>query len=296
MADQPLEEDDKNALANLDSAPSPRNKAQSYSHQLRTNTGTNIKRHHPQIRKHSLDDNAIKTNIDAFYDSSDDDFYPYATTSDGGGDPAGSATVMGGSGHFEYHPTAAEGAEQPQQQQPLPEFMGNDSNAPAIFKTPTRAAVHPNRPSCLELRPHPLRETQVGRFLRTIACTETQLWAGQESGVRVWNLTDAYQPGIGIGGRARRGDEDAAPFYESANTSPAICMMIDGGSKLVWSGHKDGKIRSWKMDQAMDDTPFKEGLSWQAHRGPVLSMAISAYGNHQCLVIWKESGREMKGK
>lgn len=61
-------------------------------------------------------------------------------------------------------------------------------------------------------------------------------------------------------------------------------MMIDGGSKLVWSGHKDGKIRSWKMDQAMDDTPFKEGLSWLAHRRPVFSMAISAYGKFLILM------------
>lgn len=156
--------------------------------------------------------------------------------------------------------------------------MGNDSNAPEIFKAPRRAAVHPNRPPYIELRPHPLRETQVGTFLRTIACTETQLWAGQESGVRVWNLKDAYEPGIGVGGRARRGDEDASPFYESVTTSPAMCLMIDRGCKLVWSGHKDGKIKSWKMDEAMGDTPFEERLSWQAHRGPVSSMVISSYG------------------
>lgn len=120
---------------------------------------------------------------------------------------------------------------------------------------------------------------QVGKFLRAIASTETQLWAGQESGIRVWNYSDAYKPGIGTGGRARRGDEDSAPFYESANTSPTICLMVDHGSKLVWSGHKDGKIRSWKMEQNFsEETAFKEGLSWQAHRGPVLSMVISSYG------------------
>ncbi|GJX26908.1 hypothetical protein Tco_0233204, partial [Tanacetum coccineum] len=35
------------------------------------------------------------------------------------------------------------------------------------------------------------------------------------------------------------------------------------GRDAVWSGHKDGKVRSWKMDQQpADDTPFKEGLSW----------------------------------
>ncbi|GFP83130.1 type i inositol 1 4 5-trisphosphate 5-phosphatase 12 [Phtheirospermum japonicum] len=156
-----------------------------------------------------------------------------------------------------------------------------------VYKVPTRAAVHPNRPPCLELRPHPLRETQGGKFLRTIASTETQLWAGQESGVRVWNYSDAYESGTGMGSgrKVPRGDEDTAPFYESANTSPTLCLMIDQGTKLVWSGHKDGRIRSWKMDQNFSDgTAFKEGYSWQAHRGPVLSMAISLYGD-----IWSGS-------
>ena len=147
-----------------------------------------------------------------------------------------------------------------------------------IFKVPVRAGLHPGRPPCLELRPHPLRETQVGKFLRTIACTETQLWAGQEGGVRVWNTADAYVPGWGVGGRIRRGDEDAAPFLESVNTSPTMCLMVDPANRLVWSGHKDGKIRSWKMDQTLEDSPFKEGLSWQAHRGPVFCLTISSYG------------------
>lgn len=115
--------------------------------------------------------------------------------------------------------------------------------------------------------------------MKTIASTETQLWAGQESGVRIWKYSDAYEPGISIGRKAPRGDEEAAPYYESANTSATLCLMVDQGTKLVWSGHKDGKIRSWKMDQQFTDgTAFKEGFSWQAHRGPVLSMAISFYG------------------
>lgn len=120
----------------------------------------------------------------------------------------------------------------------------------------------------------------MGKFLRNIACTDTQLWAGQESGVRFWSFENAYEAGWGLGGRVRRGDEDAAPFHESANTPPTTCLTLDAANRLVWSGHKDGKIRSWKMNQPLDDSnsPFKEGLSWQAHKGPVLSMVISSYG------------------
>jgi hypothetical protein len=91
----------------------------------------------------------------------------------------------------------------------------------------------------------------------------------------------------------RRGDEDAAPFYESANTSPTLCLMADSANRLVWSGHKDGKIRSWKMDQHLDDanSHFKEGLSWQAHKGPVLSIVMSSYGKPAFFILlycfWK---------
>ncbi|GAB2294214.1 hypothetical protein Dimus_028432 [Dionaea muscipula] len=160
--------------------------------------------------------------------------------------------------------------------QALPEFVASES-ATGIFKAPNRAAVDPNRPPALELRPHPLRETQGGKFLRTIGCTDTQLWAGQETGVRFWNYSDAYEIRTGL----RRGDEDAAPFCESASTAPTLSLVVDEGNKLVWTGHMDGKIRSWKMDHtvASDSAPFMEGLSWQAHSGPILSMVFSSYGD-----------------
>lgn len=121
----------------------------------------------------------------------------------------------------------------------------------------------------------------MGKLLRNIACTGRQLWAGQENGVRFWNLDEAYERGQGVGVRVRRGDEDAAPFHESVKTSPTNCLMVDCGNRLVWTGHKDGKIRSWKMDQPVDDySPFREGLSWQAHRGPILSIVFSSYGKN----------------
>ncbi|KAK4421942.1 Type I inositol polyphosphate 5-phosphatase 12 [Sesamum alatum] len=294
-----LEEDDRTALAGISNSP-PHRKARNYGQQLRTNTGTHHKRGH-QLRKHSLDENRIMNNNpvskNSVYfgstpnSSDDEEFYPYSTTTSAAG-------AMGSMSdhHVDYHQfgqridgtSGGDGysgdESQRLAQQPMPEFMGSGGGV-GIFKVPNRAAMNPSRPPCLELRPHPLRETQVGKFLRTIASTETQLWAGQESGVRVWHHSDAYKPGTGVGGRAQRGDEDAAPFYESTSTSPTICMIVDQGSKLVYSGHKDGKIRSWKMDlQFTDDNSFKEGLYWQAHRGPVLSIEISSYGD-----IWSGS-------
>ncbi|KAJ1404018.1 WD40/YVTN repeat-like-containing domain superfamily [Sesbania bispinosa] len=167
----------------------------------------------------------------------------------------------------------------------LPEFVAKGGGT-GIFRPPVRAAVHPSRPPCLELRPHPLRETQIGRFLRNIAATESQLWAASECGLRFWNFKDLYASWCSVGGEGavRSGDEESAPFLESVRTSPALCLVSDEGNRLVWSGHKDGKIRCWQMDhQSLDDNKwnnhFKESLSWQAHRGPVLSLTITSYGD-----------------
>uniref|UniRef100_M4DG22 Inositol polyphosphate-related phosphatase domain-containing protein n=1 Tax=Brassica campestris TaxID=3711 RepID=M4DG22_BRACM len=78
----------------------------------------------------------------------------------------------------------------------------------------------------------------------------------------------------------QRGDEDTAPFRESVATSPTLCLVADESNKVLWSGHKDGKIRAWNMDQHDDDSdPFEERISWQAHRGPVNSVVISSYGD-----------------
>ena len=101
--------------------------------------------------------------------------------------------------------------------------------------------------------------------------------------MRFWNLDDVYEPASVIEGQVRRGDEDTSPFHESVITSPTLCLLADQSNKLMWSGHKDGKIRAWKMDQrpcGSDDdlNPFKERISWQAHRGPVNSIVISSYG------------------
>ncbi|KAJ4773111.1 Type I inositol polyphosphate 5-phosphatase 12 [Rhynchospora pubera] len=174
----------------------------------------------------------------------------------------------------------------------LPEFTGGGGNT-GIFRVPVRAAVHPTRPPALEVRPHPLRETQAGSFLRALVGNENQLWAASESGLRMWNLSDMWgKHASGV----RRGDENSAPFYETSQTSPVICLAVDQASGFVWSGHKDGKIRSWKMDVRLipdsgfdedrssnensSSSCFMEGLSWQAHaREPVLSMVISSYGD-----------------
>uniref|UniRef100_A0A6N2LTI8 IP5PC-F beta-propeller domain-containing protein n=1 Tax=Salix viminalis TaxID=40686 RepID=A0A6N2LTI8_SALVM len=155
----------------------------------------------------------------------------------------------------------------------LPEFIGKGGGT-GIFRIPVRAAAHPDRPPSLEIRPRPLRESQTGRFLTTIVTTETQLWGGRENGaVQVWELKEMYG-----------GSDETAPFKESAalnSGSGVTCLVSDEGSRVVWSGHRDGRIRCWKMDTGpgLDRSRVKEVLSWMAHRGPVMSMVMTCCGD-----------------
>ncbi|KAI4310853.1 hypothetical protein MLD38_035800 [Melastoma candidum] len=162
---------------------------------------------------------------------------------------------------------------------PLPEFEARGGGH-GMFTLPSGGAIHPGTPPCLELRPQPSRETQAGCFLRTLASSSTLLWAGGERDVRVWDLSrDLYSPG-----RGEAEEADTAPFVASEGvTSPTLSMVTDKGARSVWTGHRDGKIRRWKMPPPASDraarTHLVEALSWQAHRGPVLSITISIYGD-----------------
>ncbi|KAK1400566.1 type II inositol polyphosphate 5-phosphatase 15 [Heracleum sosnowskyi] len=167
----------------------------------------------------------------------------------------------------------------------LPEFIAPGGNQ-GIFKLPIRGAVLSSRPPCLELRPQPLTESQIGCFLRCLVCVgDREVWAGTESGVRVWRLGDVYK--AAEEGVVVEGDEESAPFREFGGLAPTLCLVGCEGSRMVWSGHKDGRIRCWKMlsecreggDSGNDGSGFKEVLCWQAHRGPVLSMVVTFYGD-----------------
>lgn len=160
---------DRTALAGVSHSP-PHRKAYSYSQQLRTNTGCHIKRHPNHPRNHSLDEIDILVNHqgnrkNAFYDgnvnsSDEEDFYRYSSGRDGSASDhqVDYHRMTDGMGKGDSGPID-ESQQAPNQ--PLPEFTGSGGGM-GVFKVPFRAAVHPNRPPCLELRPHPLRETQVG--------------------------------------------------------------------------------------------------------------------------------------
>ncbi|XP_062219083.1 type II inositol polyphosphate 5-phosphatase 15-like isoform X2 [Phragmites australis] len=163
----------------------------------------------------------------------------------------------------------------------LPEFAAAPTSL--AHRPPSRSAVRADRPPPLELRPRPPRESQAGAALRALACycdapwfgagAGARLWAAGEAGVRAWDLADAFRSPAS---RQRWGDEAASPFTESRRTPPALCLAADPGRGVVWSGHADGRIVGWNADQGPE---AGECLVWEAHRGPVFALAVSAYGD-----------------
>ncbi|KAG9129412.1 hypothetical protein Leryth_018474 [Lithospermum erythrorhizon] len=79
------------------------------------------------------------------------------------------------------------------------------------------------------------------------------------------------------GGGGEEGEEGTSPYWESVECPGTLCLVGDDGNKVVWSGHKDGRIRCWKM--GVNGDGFREEVSWLAHRAPVLSMVITSYGD-----------------
>ncbi|KAH9309596.1 hypothetical protein KI387_037507, partial [Taxus chinensis] len=157
----------------------------------------------------------------------------------------------------------------------LEEFIASGGEK-GIFRIPIREAIRPGRPAFLELRPHPLRETQDGQAICTIIFTGNRLWAGLESGIRFWDIEKAYS--IGRESDSLLGDEDTAPFVSlNLSDSPTTCLVADAARNIVWSGHMDGKIRGWPIDMNSDAASSR--LTWRAHPGPVLSMTVTTYGD-----------------
>ncbi|KAJ8425964.1 hypothetical protein Cgig2_033893 [Carnegiea gigantea] len=85
-------------------------------------------------------------------------------------------------------------------------------------------------------------------------------------------------------------NEMTAAFRESAETPEVTCMVADEGGGVVRSGHKDGRIRCWRMEmdqRRRRENGVRECLSWQAHQGPVLSMVMTSYGSENGNIkIW----------
>lgn len=159
----------------------------------------------------------------------------------------------------------------------IKEFIGAGGGK-GVFKAPERGA---DRPVPLELRPQPLKEMS-SQPTRVLACTDTAVCSGCEQGIMVWDILSACRSNCD--GKANmNGDEDAAaysflPLHESAPT----CLFTDTANHIMWSGHKDGRVRAWSLSFKHGSESVGNGnapiLTWQAHQTPVLAIVVTSYG------------------
>lgn len=157
-------------------------------------------------------------------------------------------------------------------------FVGRKGGAAA----PMRAAVSPNRPTCIELRPAPLRGSKADQPARALACTETAVWAAVDGGVKVWIVEAATATASSGENNVTAGDEDAAAFTFLAvhGTTKVLCLCADFGREVVWSGHSDGKARAWPMAVPGPGAgeAVTSSLIWGAHKSAVTALCVTPYG------------------
>lgn len=150
-----------------------------------------------------------------------------------------------------------------------------------VYRSPSREFVNSGHPVAMELRPRPLR-TDFCQTIKTLLCTDTAVWAAFDSGLKVWDIETAFgNCSAGDGNLA--GDEDAAPYTVLAvNMAPTLCLAMDVANQIVWSGHRDGKVRAWPLQihsgTAQQRNSVAPVLVWDAHQAPVTALTITSYG------------------
>lgn len=149
-----------------------------------------------------------------------------------------------------------------------------------VYRAPSREIVHAGNPVALELRPRPLKLKEVNQSIRTIMCTDTSVWAAFDHGLKVWDL-GAASSSCSEGGNNPLGDEDAAS-YTVLPSGPTLCLAMDTGNQVVWTGHRDGKMRAWPHNVRGGDPlkrdPVDQILVWDAHQAPVTAITITPSG------------------
>lgn len=145
------------------------------------------------------------------------------------------------------------------------------------FKAPDRGE---DGPVAFELRPQPLQEMPV-QPTRVLACTDTALWLGCDQGIMVWDIPGAFKSSCD-GKSNMKGDEDAAAYSRSVHELAPLCLVADTTNHLMWSGHKDGRVRAWHLTFEHASENASDGntavFTWQAHQTAVLAMIVTSYG------------------
>ena len=160
-----------------------------------------------------------------------------------------------------------------------PEFLASGGGRD-VYRAPSREIFNPGNPVALELRPRPLKLKEVNQSIRTIMCTDTSVWAAFDHGLKVWDI-EAASSNCSEGSNNPLGDEDAAG-YTVLTSGPTLCLAMDSGNQVVWTGHTDGKVRAWPLNIRGGDSqktdPIEQILVWDGHQAPVTAITITPYG------------------
>lgn len=160
-----------------------------------------------------------------------------------------------------------------------PQFLASGGGR-GVYRAPSREIFYAGNPVALELRPRPLKLMEVNQSIRTMMCTDTSVWAAFDHGLKVWDI-EAACSSCSEGGNNPLGDEDAAS-YNVLPSGPTLCLAMDTGNQVVWTGHRDGKVRAWPLSIRGGDPqkrdPIDHALVWDAHQAPVTAITITPYG------------------
>ncbi len=74
--------------------------------------------------------------------------------------------------------------------------------------------------------------------------------------------------------------EDAAAYHVlPVDREPISYLAMDVAYHIMWSGHRDGKVRGWPM-QVVTEKPMTTTvpiLMWEAHQSSVTAIAVYSY-------------------
>ncbi|MCO5564876.1 hypothetical protein L7F22_018544 [Adiantum nelumboides] len=158
----------------------------------------------------------------------------------------------------------------------LSEFTSSGSGK-GIYKAPGQDE---DGPVAFELRPQPFKVLPA-QPTGVLACTDTLLWLADEQGFIVWDIASAFSSSCD-GQANMKGDEDAAAYKQLKHGFSTTCLFADNTNHLMWSGHKDGKVRAWPIypDHDGENAANRSDaiVTWQAHQASVLAIVVSSYG------------------
>lgn len=90
------------------------------------------------------------------------------------------------------------------------------------------------------------------------------------------------EPAVEVLGPAAVAAANAAQASATSSGGAATCLLPDAPRGLVWSGHADGRVCSWRVEApARGQAPGIGGgavACWQAHKGAVSALALTSAG------------------